>query len=98
MKQRLSPTIIIITAVVAITAMPEALAQAPEAKAPPVVSSAVNEDVMYARLGQFFKLITRTDVGAEIEVPAGDFVRDVLEMKHRFDDHVAYDCVGTEHG
>ncbi len=64
MKQRLSPTtIIIITiALAAITAIPAIIAQDARPKPSPGASSAVNEDVMYTRLGQFFKLVSEGKV------------------------------------
>ena len=62
MKQRLSPTLIISAiALVAFTIIPAIIAQAPKPKTT-TASSAVNEDVMYTRLGQFFKLVSEGKV------------------------------------
>ena len=60
MKQRL-PINLIIIALVALIGVPSAMAQASGTKAKPA-SSAVGEDVMYARLNQFFKLVSENKV------------------------------------
>lgn len=58
--------IILFVALVALIATP-VLAQEPKPKTPSRPSGAINEDVMYARLGQFFKLIAEGEVKSAYE-------------------------------